>query len=120
MDERVERVREECVRRQGAGLTRAPYPEDLKTLAVSYVTEKRAEGVSVKQLSEELGISLDTLWTWLGARSARAARFRPVQVVSAAAAEARSGLTLRTANGHQVEGLDVPTLVRLLRDLDGR
>lgn len=119
MDERVERVREECVRRQSSGLTRAPYPEELKALAVSYVTEKRAAGVSVKHLAEELGISLDTLWTWLGARSARVARFRPVQVVSADVGPS-AGLTLRTANGHRVEGLDVPTLVRLLRDLDGR
>jgi hypothetical protein len=120
VDERVVRFREEKGRRESEGKRRIRYPEDVRGLAVSYAEAKRAEGVSVYQAACDLGLGVQTLTSWLEGRPARPSRaFRPVEVVAAKAST--SGLlTLRTAQGHTIAGLDVATLLRLVRELDGR
>jgi hypothetical protein len=117
MDDRVERFREERSRRQGEGQKKVRYPDEVKALAVSYAESKRADGGSVYQAACDLGLGVQTLRSWLEGTPARPSRaFRAVQVVGTVS----GGLTLRTANGHTIGGLDVPTLLRLVRDLDGR
>ena len=122
MDERVSKFRDERGRRLTAGQKKVRYPEDVKALAVSYAESKRAEGVSVYQSACDLGVGVQTLTSWIEGKPARPPRsFRQVEVVpDMATSMATGGLTLRTANGHTVGGLDMPTLVRLVRELDGR
>ena len=121
MDERVQRFREEQSRRQGLGKQKLRYPEAVKALAVSYAESKRAEGESVYQAACDLGLGVQTLSSWLEGKPARPSRaFRQVEVVVPTKASSPSPLTLRTAAGHTIGGLDVATLLRLVRELDGR
>lgn len=120
MDERVERFLEERRRRRESGASKLRYCEETKALAVSYAESRRAAGVSVYQAARDLGLGVQTLAAWMAGRPARTSRaFRRVEVVPSSSA-ALGALTLRTASGHTIGGLDVPALVRLVRELDGR
>jgi hypothetical protein len=120
MDERVERFLEERRRRRESGALKLRYTEEVKALAVSYAESRRAEGVSVYQAAQDLGLGVQTLSAWLAGKPARGSRaFRRVEVVASSSA-ASGALTLRTASGHTIGGLDVSGLVRLVRELDGR
>src|SRR5262245_43306538 len=59
------------------------YPKQLLEQLLRYTVAKRREGLSLKAISEELGLSFHTLANWLGAR-----RFRRVEVVQAQRREA--------------------------------
>ena len=76
-----------------------------------------ADGVSLQQSAKEIGVCYETFRRWR-MEFAPAARLRPVSVektVTAARSERGSTLSLLTAGGHRVEGLDLKTLVELVR-----
>lgn len=96
--------------RERTGLRRR-YSAATRQHAIAYWQQQRRRGVGV---AGALGVAPWSLHRWIRAASA-GADFRPVTVV-ATAPERGSMLTLRiTADGPQLDGLDVESAVRLLR-----
>lgn len=88
------------------------YPEALRREILAYAREQRDEGVSLALVAARLGLSVYTLYEWLGATRRRAAAFRQVEV----AAPQTARLVLVTPQGYRLEG-DVESLGLLLRML---
>ena len=94
--------------------TRWRYSKELKRLAVDHYLERRSEGLSLRNIAKELGISPVTLGTWT-AHSKPQSTFRPVQVVGAAPDAASAALRVVTPTGLQIEGLSFEQVVELSR-----
>jgi transposase-like protein len=116
----VARFRREVERRRGTRRRGAPrYDDALVEFAVAHARAVRSQGGSVNAASRELGLSAMTLGKWVsrGASGAQGA-FREVVLSSAAplpSSPSRAGtLTLTTASGHVVTGLDVSQAAALL------
>jgi hypothetical protein len=89
--------------------TQHAYPPDLVAQVRAHVEACRAAGVTMAQISADLGVSLDTLYRW----RRDAPGFRQVEVV----AEAASSFTVHGPRGLRIEGLDLASLADLLRRL---
>jgi hypothetical protein len=114
----VARFRREVERRRGTRRRGAPRYEDvLVEFAVAHAHAVRAQGGSVHRAASELGLSSMTLGKWMsrGASGAQGC-IREVVLSSAAPASSSSAgtLTLTTASGHVVSGLDVSQAAALL------
>ena len=117
----VARFRREAERRRGSRSRGAPRYEDaLVGFAVAHAHAVRTQGGSVHSAASELGLSAMTLGKWVS-RAASGAQGRIREVVLSSAAPARScyapsagTLTLTTASGHVVTGLDVSQAAALL------
>lgn len=117
----VARFRREVERLRGSRRRGAPrYEEALVAFAVAHALAVRAQGGSVHSAAGELGLSAMTLGKWLS-RAASGAQGRIREVVLSSAAPAPSycapsagTLTLTTARGHVVSGLDVSQAAALL------
>lgn len=94
-------------------VARHRYAPEIREAAVAAAREGLSQGRSLTGLAKEMALPLTTLQRWM---TRRPPAFRPVTVTAAPAAV--TGLTLRTAHGHCVEGLDVATAVALLRALE--
>jgi transposase-like protein len=120
MTKTVARFRREVERRRGSRKRGAPrYEEALVAFAVAHAHAVRAQGGSVHSAARELGLSAMTLGKWMSrAVSGTQGRVREVVLSSAAPAlscASRAGtLTLTTASGHMVTGLDVSQAAALL------
>lgn len=94
------------------------YPEDLKRRIVSWVTTRRAAGMSSTEVEEGLGIPWTSLSKWMRERPTRPSsptpKLKPVTVV-----ETRTSVRpiLKTPGGFVVEGLDIEGMAVLLRRL---
>ena len=101
---------------RGKAPTAVRYPAEFRTKAVAVARRLRSQGVSMVQVARDLGVRPRTLEIWL--RRGQRSRIRPVVVTTAPAMEV---LTIRpvlvTAQGHRVEGLDLDTLVQVLRSI---
>lgn len=86
-------------------------PDDVRRPVLSYVTAARAERVSWREISEELGLSRTVLQRWLRARAEPGRRLRPVRV--RVPVPSRS-YRLVAPSGHRVEGLSLEDAARLL------
>ena len=84
----------------GASIRRVP----------GHYLERRSEGLSLRNIAKELGISPVTLGTWT-ANSKPQSTFRPVQVVGAAPDLASATLRVVTPAGLQIEGLSFEQVV---------
>lgn len=112
--------RREVARRRGARRRGAPqYPEQLVWFAVEHAQAARAAGASVNAAATELGLSSMTLTSWLSRSDHRGhGRLREVVVTESSSATVTAGrLTVTTASGHVVSGLDVSQAAALLRAL---
>jgi len=114
----VARFRREVERRRGSRRRGAPrYDDALVEFAVAHALVLRAQGGSVHRAARELGLSSTTLGKWMS-RTASGAQgcIREVVLSSAALAPSSSAgtLTLTTASGHVVSGLDVSQAAALL------
>jgi hypothetical protein len=92
------------------------YTAALRGRIVDLVRARRAQGLSWSQLSEQVGVPLDTLRRWcVGETPALDSRMRRVQVV----AERKSAgvVSVVCASGHRVEGLTLEQTIALLRAL---
>jgi hypothetical protein len=120
----LEQFRNEVVSRRGSRKRGAPaYSEELKAFAISHAQGVCATGRSLHAAASELGISQTTLGRFMqssgdgiGKRVRRVVVSAPVQA-SASSSSAGHGLTLRTAQGHEVSGLTVEQASALLRAL---
>ena len=116
----VARFRREVERRRGSRKRGAPrYEAALVEFAVAHARAVRAQGGSVHRAASELALSAMTLGKWLS-RAASGAQGRIREVVLSSSASAAScspsacTLTLTTASGHMVTGLDVSQAAALL------
>jgi transposase-like protein len=92
------------------------YSEALRARILEVVRARREEGASWAQLSEQLGVSLESLRRWcVGAPPKAAPRMRRVRVV--AEPKAPSTVSVVSPSGHRVEGLTLEQVIALLRAL---
>jgi hypothetical protein len=92
------------------------YSQALKTRIVEVIRTHRAQGTSWEQLSEQLGVSLETLRRWYVDHPPKTARrMRRVHVVGER--ERACGLSVVSPSGHRVEGLTLDQTIALLRAL---
>jgi hypothetical protein len=96
------------------------FPTELKARVARWVRGELARGVGTKVVAEQIGIPWETLSRWLGRRTephATVPKVRPVRLVANALTVGQKGPVLKSPGGFIVEGLDVPTLVEVLRQL---
>jgi hypothetical protein len=118
MDDRLRQVR---TRLRAAARGKAPtgirYPATLRREVVGLIQEAQAAGQGVGRLAKTLGLPRQTLLRW--GQPAPGPLLRSVRVGSAPAMASPmpmpAGLVLITPQGWRVEGLDVDTLLRVLR-----
>lgn len=119
MDGRIERIRRESDRNPGRH-----YSAAVKQAALEVVHAGLADGRSLSWLAGELKITTQTLRKWL---SSSPKAFRRVQITQAPVPATRSRVTpsrvrdlsVITARGHRVEGLDLADVIAVLRALEG-
>src|SRR5437899_10469291 len=119
MDREVRKFRSDAIQPMGARPgTAVRYTPDLRRRAVGLARRRRRAGVAVAAIARDLGLRPRALRLWLQAPRSRP-RLRRVAVSAMPEATApRDGLSvLVTAQGVRVNGLDLATLVALLRGL---
>jgi hypothetical protein len=120
MTKTVAEFRREVVRRRGARKRGAPrYDDALVTFAVAHARGVRAQGGSVLSAARDLGVSTMTLSKWMSRETSVTGSIVREVIVSSPAAPCSSSeitgtLTLTTASGHVVTGLDVSQVAALL------
>ena len=102
--------------RRGRGFRYSPA---LKKAICDYVSLCSSRGRSVDDAGRDLGIGSSTLWRWRLPSTRKRSAFRHVSVVDKPTQPARnaSSPVLVTPAGYRVEGLDVPGVAALLREL---
>lgn len=95
---------------------RRRYDPALRRRVTAHVLAERSRGRSVRWIAADLGLSYQTLLTWLQGQSRG---FRAVVATKAAPPPPApcSELRLILAQGHRVEGLSADDLVAVLRAL---
>ena len=115
-------LREE-IERLGPRSPSRRFPEELKQRVARWVRGELERGVGARAVADQVGVPWESLSRWVGRRTQlrrSAPKLRPVHVVDSAAKRVEAGArgpVLKTPSGFTVEGLDVPTLVEVLRRL---
>lgn len=96
------------------------YPEPLRTEIIEYAAARRAAGVKIDTIGEELGIPWRTLVRWMP--RVRKGRFRPVEIADKVEAlkvspSVTPGPVVHGPRGLRIEGLDLEGLAELVRRL---
>lgn len=106
---RVEAIREAISKlgRRGRGNA---YPKEFRVEVVEYARARRAAGVPIESIGEELGMPWRTIRRWMP--PIRSKRFRPIEVV-----ETRRDVVVHGPHGLRIEGLDLDGVADLLRRL---
>lgn len=90
------------------------YTPELRDQVIAAVRSARDAGQTWDAVAAELGVPAITLKRWVvPVAVARDVKMRPVRVVAETAS-----LTLLTASGHRITGLDIGTAAELLRRLE--
>lgn len=101
------------------GASRREFTEDLREEALRYLSDRRSEGATYREITKELGLGQSTLEKWRRQASAfrRVRRARgAVRPGSPQRAEpAHGGLSVRTVSGLHIEGLDLSDVIELVR-----
>lgn len=99
------------------------YPETVRQRAVAYYCARSAEGAAIKDIGPELGLPWQTVHRWsmdaadVSCQPAPLADFERVEIIEAPAPTTRGALVVKGPAGLRIEGLDMDTLVELLRRL---
>ena len=101
----------EAITRSRAGQTRWRCPAPLREEIVGFTQERRREGVSVKKIATQLGMSESGLNRWLQKADGR---LRPVRVIEKSSSR---DLVLVTPGGYRLEGLSSSSAADVLRRL---
>jgi hypothetical protein len=95
-------------------------PAELRQAIERYADIRRADGGTLKQVAEELGIKWHTLMRWRSGKRRKKALV-PVSIIKSQLApfpEVKSrAIIIRLARGVTVEGMDVGQLAQLIRSL---
>lgn len=98
-----------------------PYPAEARAVALDYAEEELSRGRTVTSIAGDLGVDGLTLRTWLkcAVRPKRSGKLCEVIVTDPpqAAPTVTGDLTVTTAQGHVVSGLDLESATSLLRAL---
>ena len=90
------------------------YPASMREKAEDYLRMRRQAGAPVGLIARELGLGSGTLARWAARRRRNASvGFVPVRVAAAPV----GGVVVHAPGGLRIEGLDVATLVDLVRRL---
>ena len=96
-------------------------PGGLRGRVVAFALRRYGEGVSWREVAEELGVGRSTLMRWVRVEREEGARGDLVPVVVRGAMPGAGvgsrGLTLVSPGGYRLEGLDLASAVRLLEEL---
>jgi len=118
----MDSLRAELVRRRPRRSSQG-FPPELRERVAAFVREERSTGISTSALAKQLGISRQSLRTWLGEGPVQRrpkstprpeSSFVPVQVVPEPVDEAPATFVLTSPRGYAVEGLGLPELAVLL------
>ena len=94
------------------------YPAELKALAVDHARQAQATGRNLAAVAKELGLSDQTLRTWIEAEHGGGLRPVVIQPDPEEPPPITAGVpVLVTPEGFRVEGLDLAQLTSLLRTL---
>ena len=99
--------------------SRREFTDDLRAEALIYLSDRRSEGATYQKITKELGLGQSTLEKWRrGVSTFR--RVRAAGGVQALASSHRSappdrGISVRTASGLHIEGLEVSDVIDLVR-----
>jgi hypothetical protein len=117
-------IRAEVSRIEGRRGRGKAYPLSLRRKAASYYTARREQGASQRDIGLELGICFQTLQRWATQLDVAlhvptlAPSFERVEVIDLpASAPQRGPLVVRGPGGLLIEGLDLDSLVELVRRL---
>lgn len=124
MEQQAAAIRAESSRIEGRRGRGKAYPPALKLKAASYYSTRRAQGASQRDIGLELGISWQALQRWATQLDVTplvpslAPEFGRVEVIDIPASAHSTGtLLVRGPAGLVIEGLDLDTLVELVRRL---
>jgi len=101
---------------RGKAPTGIRYPPEFRAEAVAFARRLRSQGLPMVRIAKDLGVPSKTLKIWFRRRPTF--RMRPV-VVSTPPTAVVTAIrpVLVTVQGHRVEGLDLETLVQVLRSI---
>jgi len=112
MEMTLEKFQKESQKRKiEKGRRPKPYLDEQRSFAVAYAREAVAEGISKSEIVRRLGISEGTLSKWMNPEQFKQKGFRRVAVRKGTA----GSISVVTAAGHRVEGLDLDSAVTLLK-----
>src|SRR5258706_9182814 len=86
------------------------YPKEFRVEVVAYARARRAAGIPIESIGDELGMPWRTIRRWMP--PVRNKRFRPIEVV-----ETRRDLAVHGPHGLRIEGLDLDGVARLVARL---
>jgi transposase len=108
----------EALRAEIAGLERRGrghrYPPELRARVIAYAVAHHADGVTVKEIGNDLGMDWRTVQRWMEGKHVPG--FEKL-VVHQDTHEPARGLVMHGPGGVRIEGLDADTVVELLRKL---
>lgn len=90
------------------------YPPELRTRVLAYAATQRADGVTPKEVGDELGMDWRTVKRWI--EKEHVPGFEQV-IVHDDAQKPAGRLVVHGPGGVRIEGLDLDTLAELLRKL---
>jgi transposase len=92
-------------------------PSEVKARVRSYAPERRQQGATLGEISNELGLSVRNVqrWSATGRRAGRGRAIVPVAVE--VIAERRATVSVVSPSGYRLEGLGLEEAVQLLRAL---
>lgn len=93
---------------------RRGFPAAIRRRAATWARRRQADGVGMRGVAAELGISHETLRRWM---KHGVSTFRRVQVDGPTPETVAAGVVLRLPGGASVEGLRVEDVVVVLRAL---
>jgi len=123
MHERVEGFRRQVEQHFGGRPGRgARYPEAVRVEAIAITDWLVTRGASLGEVAGRLGLGVATLRRWLNSPPEEIPELRPVELTETEETQVvRNGscgsLSLITAGGHRVEGLEVDEVALLLEAL---
>ena len=116
------KIRAELLQVEGCGPAKR-YPKALRRRVISYYGARRAQGVELGEIAQELGLRWRTLDRWVNLPASAplvptiAPGFERVEVRDAPLLVTRDAIVVRGPAGLCIEGLDMDGLVELIRRL---
>lgn len=112
-------IRAEMQRMEARGRGRR-YPQALRAKAIRYWMARRAEGIPLQRIGDELGLPWQTLHRWAKTspeEPTATAGFEAIQIIETVPSTPHSAIVVHGPCGLRIDGLDLDTLSQLLRRL---
>ena len=93
------------------------FPDELRRRAGEWIRTRRAEGATLREISDELGLCYETVRRWSELVASESTALVPVVVERRPAEIAAGDLTLQSPAGFRIEGLTLAQAIAALREL---